>query len=318
MQGKYNFWVRLLALAVAGLAISSYFIPPVDGGEDWIPLLSGFADLSALYGSLLLRGILGAVFNMLIALSLLVINTKSVNNAFSPGFSVEFFLFFVLLNPGAVYFSCIHPAVLLFVWGQFCFIINQKFTSMFLLSCAALFYAPLIWVLPLVLAISVMGAADMLRVALKSLGGILLPILYLLCFRYLAFADAMVFVQEYLQHARAFSSPFYNAGFSDMFLILCAAIMALHAISYMIARLHSNSIITEHILKMELMSVVLGTALFILFCGSGEVPANMLVALPLAIIFSHYCTGNINAAAARVELILLCSAAAVARLSHFI
>ena len=69
---------------------------------------------------------------------------------------------------------------------------------------------------------------------------------------------------------------------------------------------------------MELMSVVLGTALFFLFGGNAGVPANMLVALPLAILFSHYFTGNITAAPARAELILLCSAAAVARLYHFI
>ena len=318
MQGKYRFWTGVLACLLAGLAITSFLIPPVDGVEDWIPLLSGFADLAAFKDNLLFRGILGVAFNFLIALSLLVINTKSVNNVFYPNFSVAFFLLIILLNPGAVYFSCVHPAVLLFVWGQFCFIINQKFTSMFLLSCAALFYAPLLWVLPLVLVISVTGAADMLRVAIKSLGGILLPLLYVLCFRYMAYSDAAVFVQEYLQHSMAFSTPFHNAGFTSIFVVICLAATALHSISYMVQRLHKNSIITAHILKMELMSVVLGTALFFLFGGNAGVPANMLVALPLAILFSHYFTGNITAAPARAELILLCSAAAVARLYHFI
>lgn len=307
-----------MAFLLAGLAITSYLIPPVDGGEGWIPLLSGFADMPSLKDNLLAGGILGGLFNVLIAVSLLVINTRTVNNVFYPNFTVAFVLLLILLNPGAVYFSCVHPAVLLFVWGQFCFVVNQKFTSMFLLSCAALFYAPLLWVLPLVLVISVLGAADMLRVAIKSLGGILLPMLYVLCFRYMAFSDATVFVQEYLNHAMAFSSPFNNAGFATIFLIICIAVTALHSISYMFSRLHSNSIVTEHILKMELMSVVLGGAMYFLFCGNGDVPVNMLVALPLAILFSHYFTGNITAAAARVELILLCCAAVVARVSYFI
>ena len=48
MQGKYRFWTRVLACLLAGLAITSYLIPPGDGGEDWIPLLSGFEDLAAL------------------------------------------------------------------------------------------------------------------------------------------------------------------------------------------------------------------------------------------------------------------------------
>lgn len=318
MQGKYRFWTRVLACLLAGLAITSYLIPPGDGGEDWIPLLSGFADLSSLSGNLVVRGILGALSNALIAMSLLIINTKSVNNVFYPNFSVAFFLLIVLLNPGAAYFSCVHPAVLFFVWGQFCFIINQKFTSMFLLSCAALFYAPLILVIPLVLVISVLGAADMLRVALKSLGGILLPIIYVLCFRYMAFSDASVFVQEYLQHAMAFSSPLYNVGFTSIFVVLCVAVITLHSISNMFSKFYSNSIITEHILKMELMSAVLGAVLFFLFCGNGDVPVNMLVALPLGILFSHHFTVNIAAAPARIELILLCCAAVMARLYYFI
>ena len=118
MRGKYSFWTKVLSLLLAGLAITSYFVPDVGKGEVWIPLLDGFCNLSFLNGSILLKGILGALFNILIATSLLAINTKSVNNVFNPGLSVIFFLLVVLLNPSAAYFSALHPAALLFVWGQ--------------------------------------------------------------------------------------------------------------------------------------------------------------------------------------------------------
>ncbi len=318
MQGKYSFWIKLLYCLLAVLAITSCLVPPADKGEVWIPLLSGFADLTVFNGNLLLRGILGGLFNIITAMSLLVINTKSVNNVFNPNLSVAFFLILILLDPGAAYLNGMHPALLCFVWGQYFFISNRKFTSMFLLATAALFYAPLALALPLVWVISITGAADMLRVAVKSLGGLLLPFLYLLCFRYMAFGDAGTFIEEYSMHVLDFSSPLHILNVPSYFLILCIAVITLHSVSYMFARLYSNSIITEHVLKMEFMCLILGAGLYFLFLGNGDVPVNMIVALPIAMLFSHYFTGNITAAPARIELILLCSAAVISRLYYFI
>ena len=303
---------------MAGLVISSYFIPIGDRVGDWVPLFSGYADLSVLYENVVLSGVLGGIFNVLIVGSLLAMNSRGASNLFNPGFSVAFLLLIMFLNPSAVYFSCIHPVVLLFVWGQYCFISDSKFASMFLLSCSALFYAPLLLVLPLLLVMSVPGASDIPRVALKSLGGLLLPMFYVLCFRYMAFGDAMVFVDEYINRALEFSSPLYDASFTSIFLVLCIVVVALHSVSYMFRRLNSNSIVSDHILKMELMCAVLGGILFFFFWGNGGVPVNMVVALPLAMLFSHYFTGNITAAPARVELILLCCAEVISRLYYFI
>ena len=303
---------------MAGLAISSYLIPMGERGEEWIPLFSGFADLSFLWDNMWLLGILGGVFNILIAASLLVINTRGINNVFNPRLTAAFFLLFILLHPGSVYFNCLHPALLLFIWGQYCFIVDQKFTSMFLLSCAALFYAPLLWTLPIVWAISIAGVADIPRVAVKSLGGLILPLVYLVCFRYMAFNDAGVFVQQYLSHAMEFLPVLNSFRVSSLFLVLCIAAISVHSILFMFSKLYSNSIVTEHILKMEFMCFVLSVVLVALFWGNGVLPLNMLFALPAALLFSHYFTGNINAASARMELILLCCAAVIFRLSYFI
>ncbi len=317
MQRKYLFWTKVLSCLLAGLTITSFLIPVADREGDWIPILSGFFDMSMISDNQWVMGLLGVLFNALIVVSLTVINAKSVNNVFNPYLTTSFFILLILLDPQAVWFSCLHPAVLLFVWGQFCFIINQKFTSMFLLSCAALFYAPLIWTLPLIWLISIVGAADILRVAVKSLGGIILPPLYLLSFRYMMFGDAVVFIEEYMNRAMALSSPIGSVEFTSLFLVLCIAVIALHAISGIFTTIYNNSIITGHILKMEFMCFVLGAALFMLFFGNGTLPVNMIVALPLALIFSYHFTRKINTAAARVELILLCCAALLQRLSYF-
>ena len=287
-------------------------------GEVWVPLLSGVFDFSAIGEKVWLSVLLGTLFNGLIVASLLVLNAKSANNVFSPQLSAALFLLVLLANPAAIHFSSIHPAVLLFIWGQYCFIENQKFTSMFLLSCSALFYAPLIWLLPIVWIISITGVADIPRVAVKSLGGLVLPIVYLLCFRFMAFNDAGTFIDDYMSHATDFASPFQSLKFVMLFYVGCLGVILLHSVSYMFSRLYNNSIITEHILKMEFMSLVLGVLVWSLFGGDSQMPLNMVVALPIGLLFSHYFTGNINAAAARIELILLCCAAVINRLSYFI
>ena len=307
MRGKYSFWTKVLSCLVAGLAVTSFLIPDAGRGEVW---LSG--------GSLLLKGVIGVIFIIAIVLSLMAINTKSVNNVFNPSITSIFFLLVVLLDPSAVYFSPLHVAVLLFVWGQYCFITDRKFMSMFLLSLAALMWPPLLWALPLVLVISIFGAADIPRVTVKSLGGLIIPFLYVLCYRFMVTGDVSHFIEGYLDTAMQFSTSFKSVEISSLFMVGCLVWISLHAISYMFARLYNNSIITEHILKMEFMCLVLGAAVFVLFWGSGSEPVNMVVALPMAMIFSHYFTANINTAAARIELVLLCCAMLVSRLSYFI
>lgn len=282
---------------MAVLAITSFFIPQAGEWEVWI---------------------LGALSNALSVVSVMAINTKSVNNVFNPALTSIFLLLVMLLNPKAAYFSCLHPAVLLFVWSQYCFITKQKFLSMFLLSISALFYPPLALALPVVFVVSIFGAADIPRTAVKSLGGLLLPFVYVLCCRFMVHNDAVAYAEEFLYKAMAFSMPFRSMEIISLFMVLCITWVCLHAISNMFSKLHKNSIITEHILKMEFLCILLGAAFFVLFGGDSNVPVNMVVALPMAFLMSHYFTSNINAASARIELILLCCAALVQRLSYFI
>ena len=62
MRGRYSFWTYVLSCLVAVLAITSYFIPQPGEWEVWI---------------------LGALSNALIVVSVMAINTKSVNNIFN-------------------------------------------------------------------------------------------------------------------------------------------------------------------------------------------------------------------------------------------
>ena len=77
---------------------------------------------------------------------------------------------------------------------------------MFFISIAALFYPPLALVLPLVLVVGIFGAADIPRTFVKSLGGLILPFIYVICYRYMVHHDIVEYADEYLKEAMAFSS----------------------------------------------------------------------------------------------------------------
>ena len=83
MRGRYSFWTYVLSCLVAVLAITSYFIPQPGEWEVWI---------------------LGALSNALIVVSVMAINTKSVNNIFNPALTSIFLLLVMLLNPKAACF----------------------------------------------------------------------------------------------------------------------------------------------------------------------------------------------------------------------
>lgn len=249
---------------------------------------------------------------------MLVVNSKLLKNLFYPPFTVAFFLLLTLVNPSSVYFSGVHIALLLFVWGQYCYVINQKFTAMFLLSAASMFFAPFVWISPIIMAVSLFGAPDLARTAVKSLGGILLPPLYLMVFRYMAFDDAAVFADKFIEQATLFSPPFYNLNGSTIFLILVLAVVLFYAVTYMFRKMYSVSIFVSRILKMEFLSLILGVFALVLWSGDEALPINMAVALPAALLFSNYFTRNISKKGTKIQLILILCAVAISRLSYFV
>lgn len=302
MQGKFAFWIKLLSCLAVGLAISSFFITVGEGGEA-IPLY---------------KEVLGLLFVILTGASLLLINSKVLSNQFYPPLTVVLFLIITLINPASIYFSSVHVALLLFVLGQYCFVVNQKFTAMLLLGCSALFYAPFLWLLPVVVIFSLIGSPDFFRTAVKSIGGCILPLFYFLIFRYVAYNDAMEYTQVYMDKLLLFKTPFHLLNGTSFFFILTLGVITLYAITHILKKMHSVNIMAYRILKMEFMSLILAVAVFVLFAGEEAVPLNMIFALPLAIILSNYFTRTIAEKYTRVMLIILSCSVVLSRLSYFV
>lgn len=307
-----------LIVVLCGLFVSSFFLPVADKTDDWTPLLSGFVEMDLFYTNKLLLAMGGILSIAILVVSIYFINAKTIGRSFSVYYTSLFALLFIFSNPCGVYFSAIYPAAILLTWVQYCLIVKQRFTAFFLLACASLFYAPILWLVPVVLIITLIGTPDFFRVFLKSFTGLLIPYLYILSFRYILFNDMDVFVQHYFKEIISMEFPIYSLGFTTMFLVLCFVIILLHAVIDILSKLNRQSILTGYILKQELITIVLGALLFFVFWGDQSLPLGALLATPGSLILSHYFLQNKKRNQARVELVLLMSAAVIARAAYFI
>ncbi|MEG0519173.1 MAG: hypothetical protein RR555_09960 [Bacteroidales bacterium] len=317
-KSKSAYWTHALVLLLAGLFITSFLVPMRDKTDEWIPLLSGFVDIDVLYGNrllLILGGILGIVG---LAVSVYFIVAKMVSESFSIYYTQLFLLLIILTNPMSIYFSAIYPAAILVVWVIYCFMQNQRFTALFLLSCASLFYAPIIWMVPVVLVILLAGVPDFWRVFIKAAGGMFIPYLYILAFRFVCFNDMDVFIHQYFQEVIRLDFPIYSLSFITLFMTLCFAILLGHALLYILKRLNRQNILSGVVLRMTILASLLGVLIFFLFWGGKSTPLCVLIAGPFSLLLSNYALENKATYSFHAELILFMSAVAVARATHFI
>lgn len=319
MAGSRNAsaWTLPLALLLAGLFISSFFVPFREKTEEWIPLLSGFVDVEAFYLSRAWLAAGGILSIFLLIVPLYFINSRALSKSFRIYYTLLFCMLVILVNPMSVYFSTIYPAAICITWMQYCLIIRQRFIAFLLLSLASLFYAPVMWAIPVVLAVSLIGTPDIFRAFLKCMGGLLIPYIYLFSFRYIYFNDTEVFIQQYLQEMIKIEIPVYSLSFTNIFVVICFLIITLHAVFAILGKLGRQSILTGHILKTELVTFLLGAIIFALFWGVTSLPLCVLLAPTLALLLSNYFTQDKVSRAARAELILLMGAVAVARAAYF-
>ncbi len=319
MAGRNSYFRSIPLLLLLGwLFITSFFVPFRDKADEWMPLLSGFVDPELFFGNRLLLVAGGILSVCLLLLPVYFINSKSPGKSFRMYYTMTFCLLIILSNPMSVYFSTIYPAAILIAWGQYCFIVKQRFTAFFLLAFASLFYAPLIWVIPLVLIISLAGAPDVPRKFAKSLAGILLPYIYIFSFRYIYFDDIEEFVKQYFNEIIRIDIPVYSLSFTVIFMFICFFIMALHAVLNIFGRLGRQNIFTGRILKIELLAAFLCSGVFFLFWGEKSLPLCVILAPPLSLLLSNFFSRNKTGRSAKIELVLLMAAVAVARIAYFV
>lgn len=295
------------------LLVMAAFAPAESIAQEWIPLIGGL-DMPVIMTNTFVSVTVTFVFVGIILLSVYGLFYKT--NAFSFNHTVLLFLLLMMANPYSIYFSSIYPALLCLIWMQYFFIERQFFTAFFLLSLSSLFYAPLIWCIPIALILSLSRTPDAPRLLVKALSATAIPPGYLLIFRWLKFNDANEFLLQYLNEITTLNFPFNSLHLSNYALIVCLFFIVFHAFRYIFSKLPNG--IAGSILQIESVVFVLSAILFFCFCQPKNTPIFVLVALPASILCSWHFDNNIQKYSVRVEFIFIMCLLVINRLAGFI
>lgn len=310
---------RILLFAMAlFLLVTCFYIKGQPRFGEWIPAFSGFWDLNILTETgerSVIYGISGIV---LVLFSTYMVGRQLLVSVSSSFLTVCIAAVLILLDPRSIYFSSIYPAAICIIWSVFCLLEQQTFTEFFLLSLGALFYAPLLWMIPIVLLIVLFGGNDSFRRFVKALGGVIVPAIFLLSFRYLRFDDVEVFCGQIWSCISNFGSSFLSLHFVSMFMIVCLVFMGLHAMLLIMREIGHNSISVSKTLRIESLALLLTSALFFLFSGVSSAPVSVLLASPFALLLSNYYTNFSGKDSVKIQIVLFFCVIIIDRLGYFV
>ena len=313
-------FIKIALLAVVAFQIITCFLIPAEFERpgEWVPLFSGFWDMEIIMTAGLNSIICGIISIALLLLSVYMLNDRLFSNISTSFTALTFAATLIFCNPRAIYFSSIYPAAICMVWALYCMSISQSFSAFFLLSLAAQFYAPTIWCIPAIMIVMLIESPEPLKSFLKSIGGTLVPIIYVLSFRYLEFNDVGVFCSQYMEQVITIKFAFFSKHLTDLFMILCLIIASLHAVIKTLSEQGHNNIAEAKGLRLVMISAIFAAILYFLFAGSFNGPISIIVAPLLAVLLSYFYTNGHQLPSVRIEMILVICAFVVARLGFFV
>lgn len=319
-DSKKHFFIKIVLLAVALFqVVSSFFIPAeFERAGEWIPLFSGFLDLEIVNTASSSSIIAGLVSVALLLLSVYIVNDRLFSNISESFTAVTVAATLVFCNPHSIYFSSISLAAICLIWAIYCLFMSQIFSSFFLMSLGALFFAPVILIIPVMMIVTLIRAPEPLKAFLKSLGGAFTPAIYIISFRYLEFNDVGVFCSQYAEQVTQIKFAFFSKHMTDLFMLLCIAITSCHAIIKTFSSQRRNNIAEAKGLRLVILASILCASIYFLYSGSANVPLCTIVAPALAMIVSNFFTNWYDNPSVRIEIIIVLCSFIVARLGYFV
>ncbi|MGM9774055.1 MAG: hypothetical protein ACI3Y2_02475 [Candidatus Egerieousia sp.] len=322
MQGRAEIGnLRTFGLLLAALFIfvSGFFVSAGSYSGGWVPILSGYCDIEAVTSYTGWGIALGLLCATLLFVSVYIVSYPVLNTERERIVAVLLSSSIIFTDPRAVCFNSIYLAALCLVWVQFYVLRGEQYyIGFFLVSLASLFFAPVIWVIPIALLLVFTDMQDGLRKLLKAIGGMLTPYILFLSFRYMCFDDVGEFLHAFYGEMTKFSFGLFANHLSYIFLVLCTIIIVLRAMTQIVSGLRRTGIAEAHADKLQCINVLLNCTLFLMFCGAAGTPLSPLIGAPLAILLSKHFSAQANSAAAKIEWIILLCALVVARLGYFI
>jgi hypothetical protein len=311
MKNKFLQTALPIGVFILLSAISVLSVPEA-AADGWIPLVGGFFNATFLsnYPASVPFTILCLAVTLL-GMYMILLKTNAV--PFIRCMSL--FLALLASGPNLFQFNQVYPVLACLVWVQFCLLERQIFVAFLLLSGASLFFAPAIWLVPVVLMLMPFnGMPDQFRVFVTSLSGACLPHLYLLIFRWIKFDDAGVYLYHFYNEAIEIYPPFHSLEYTDYFLILVMFYMLVRAVSFFVRKAAKGFF--EYMFKVNLLMAIVTFILFLLFSGNWNMSLLSLAFVPLSILYAYYFKSNEKNRRTNIEYLVLMSSLVLCGLSH--
>lgn len=316
-----NFWRIIAWMVLIFLVGTAFYLFPAETISLDSPLTRGWLDLDTdtVYGHMLLAG-LGAVSIVSLVVSVYYTSMRHLMHSSDSGNLLIIFLLLLFSNPSAIFFSPVCLSAICLIWAQEVLLAEKKFLGSMLISLSSLFYAPLVWLIPLSFLFLIFVSTDFLKNLIIVLSGLLLPLLYIGVFRFLLFDDATYYIEDFYNIATNISLSLRSVEFPQLFEIICFVIIALVTVSYLLKVLNRLKISLRDAIKSRILFLLALSAIFFLFSSATSQPLVVLIAAPLAFLYSYRFANleNTGRKSRYIEVVLILSALVITRLSYFV
>ena len=303
-----SFWTKVLYALVAFMLLTLFFLPDADSS----------ASLSLIHDYKFLKVGIGLLCVAAAAVPLFIISSFATKSAINNNMALSLFLIIVFASSGALYLSYTHLSLILFAWGEYFYLRDSNFKASLCQTVAAIFVPQTMWAIPLMLVVNTVGKQDVIRTVIVNLFGALIPVLYLLVYRHVLYKDAVEYILQFWDNMLSISSPVLSLSFIEIFLAVILAIMLVRSFMHILTGYSKYNIVTEGVIKRELIISIIFLSIYILFWGNSELSLNIIFAFPASIVLCALLTQSLSSPYSKIELILFICALILLRLDSFI
>ncbi len=226
---------------------------------------------------------------------------------------------FIFACPGAVMGSFIHLSAILLLWAQFCLLKEQYFTAFFFIGVSAMLFPPVMWVAPLVISLMLIaGLTDTVRNLLKFFGGLAVPYILVSGVIYIFGGDVLSQLTSFWGRMTYIRAGLFSLDIPALFFIFCVLMMCVHASLLFLSKMGEYGISESYALKVQIMNVMVCSAIFIMFSSSNASEVALLACCPSAVLLARYFSQYGSNSFLRVEIVLLLCAMVISRLGNLI
>jgi len=318
--------VSILLMSIV-LYVSAFFLPITRNITTSSTLIfDNFFNSKLIFGGTPLSGILAVTLLLLTAFSIFVLD-----NTFSTGINhilPLIYIFFVSTNPNSVFLTPMHAVALLLIWSFFFSVdyrvkglkLESLLKSFFLLSCASFFYAPVLWLFPIMFAINIRSSEDKIKFIFISIIGTILPFIFLLGTDYLinGCENTVELINRYCTLLVNIEEKFFPYSAAKIFKIIVIVIFSIQATVYLLKRMNSFKIAKSRSLTRIITYLFFLIIIVFFFNRSDREPTGLIIYIPISIILSEYISTNYNRKQGMITNLIIMCAIIIERLAYLI